>query len=949
MPSQAMDRGTIRSALDSFVKHWGRQVELWEHQKAGHVEKSYAQQFWSDLLRCFGVIPERIDLFEKDAERATTGNTGYIDIFWSNVVIGEAKSPSKGKSLDAAHKQALDYLAGGSIGEHEWPRYVIVTDFEHFRVDRLGDDSWVSRFSLEQLTDHVDQLMFLAGIETVTKREEEAASIAASRVMADLYTAMVGEDADLGVGEEAPVDPQDEDDLTERASVFLTRVLFLLYGDDAGLWEEDLFYRFVRFDTTSDNLGSQLNALFEVLNQPESRRRRVPESMAKFPFVNGSLFREPGPTEFFSADMHAALLAACRFRWTHISPALFGSMFQMVKSKVARGSFGEHYTTEANIAKTIGPLFLDGLRGQADRLIRAKSSPWRQLRALQEQLAEHVFLDPACGSGNFLNLAYAGLRDIETDLIVAIHARRPNSMNLSFDATLDTVVTIDQFHGYEINWWPAKIAETAMFLVDHQANRKLARAIGLAPDRLPITITAHIHHIDSLETDWRETIPATQGTTWVFGNPPFLGHESRSDFQTEQLKRLWGSRSVGRLDYVTGWHVKTLELLADRAGEFAYVSTNSVTQGDQVHRLFGPLKDAGWGIKFAHDTFAWTSEVPGAAAVHCVIVGFTRDARASQRLWVYANARGEPSPVKVTVGVNPYLVDGPDVVVPPRRQPLGKALSPAVFGNMPRDDGFLLIEPEEHEQVLADPVAAKYVRRFVGAHQLIHSEDRWCLWLVDLDPADVKASPELRRRIDGVRGFRAKSSAASTRQMAATPHLFGQRSQPTTRYLCIPRHVSEDRRYLTVGYFEPEVIVGDSAFEVPDPDGLLFGVISSSMFIAWLRTVGGALESRLRFANTLVWNTFPLPDVTDASRRRVIAAAQKVLAARASHPARSLAEHYSPLTMDQALLRAHDALDREVDKAFGSTKKLATDRQRLEVLFTKYADLSNQEKLTGVK
>lgn len=946
MPNHAMDRGAIRAALDGFVKHWSEQVYRWKLRKTGHVEKSYAQQFWSDLLRCFGVIPERIDLFEKDAQRASTGNTGYIDIFWSSVVIGEAKSP--GKDLDEAHQQTLDYLAGGSIGEHEWPRYAIVTDFEHFRVDRFGDEPWTVRFSLEQLHDHVDQLIFLAGIETVTKREEEEASIVASRVMADLYTAMVGDDADLGVGEEAPEDPEDEDDLTEQASVFLTRLLFLLYGDDAGLWEADLFYRFVLYDTTPDNLGSQLNGLFGVLNQQEGRRRRVPASMAKFPYVNGSLFRDPAPTAFFSAEMREALLAACRFRWTQISPAVFGSMFQMVKSKEARGSFGEHYTTEANIAKTIGPLFLDDLRREADRLTRSKSIPWRKLRAFQQQLAEHAFLDPACGSGNFLNLAYARLRDIETDLIVAIHERRKNTMNVSFDATLDTVVTIDQFHGFEINWWPAKIAETAMFLVDHQANRKLAQAIGIAPDRLPITITAHIHHIDALEIDWRDSIPPTKGATYVFGNPPFLGHESRSEFQTAQLKRLWGAKSIGRLDYVTGWHVKTLELLANRAGEFAYVSTNSITQGDQVHRLFGPILGEGWRIKFAHDTFAWTSEVPGAAAVHCVIVGFTRDPVATQRLWVYTDPKGEPSPVALTIGLNPYLVDGPEVVVPPRRQPLGTSLAPAVFGNMPRDDGFLLVEPDEYEQVMADPVAARYVRRFVGAQQLIHNEDRWCLWLVDLDPADVKASPELKRRLARVRDFRMRSSAGSTRQMAATPHLFGQRSQPVTRYLCIPRHVSEDRRYLTVGYFDPEVIVGDSAFETPDPDGLLFGVISSSMFIAWLRTVGGALESRLRFANTLVWNTFPLPKLAEAPRRRIIEAGQKILETRALHAERSLAEHYNPLSPDPGLLRAHDALDREVDTAFGATKRASSDRQRLELLFATYAELTKGDVLPGV-
>lgn len=383
MAIEQLDRGTIRHRLDDFTARWLEKITSWSDRERGHSESSHAQTFWSDLLRQFGVIPERISLFEVEATRATTGGNGSIDVFWSNVFIGEAKSI--GKDLAAAERQALDYLAGGSIGGHEWPRFVVCTDFANLRVSKQGDDAWTETFSLVELPDHVDQMMFLAGQETITRQEEDDASVLASEVMAQLYTAMVGEDADEAVGDEAPASPEDEDAAVQRASVFLTRLLFLLYGDDAGLWEEDLFHRFVLYDTTASNLGPQLAALFDVLNAKQ--RRHIPDSMAKFPYVNGSLYADPMPVEFFTEDMREAVLKACRFRWTRISPAVFGSMFQMVKSREARRAGGEHYTTEENIAKTVNPLFIDELQAEADRLCRNARTTLRELTEFQDRLA----------------------------------------------------------------------------------------------------------------------------------------------------------------------------------------------------------------------------------------------------------------------------------------------------------------------------------------------------------------------------------------------------------------------------------------------------------------------------------------------------------------------------------------------------------------------------------
>src|SRR5699024_10116194 len=386
---------------------------------------------------------------------------------------------------------------------------------------------------------------------------------------------MTNTEVDESIGDEAPTNPEDEDWQVQKSSVFLTRVLFLLFGDDAGLWESDLFYRFILNETNDENLGSQLAALFQVLNTPENRRQRVPDAMAKFPYVNGSLFDEYWPQEFFDHDMRQALLNACRFNWTRISPAIFGSMFQLVKSKEARREDGEHYTSETNILKVIEPLFLDDLRKEASRLIGNRSTSVKALREFRDSLADMAFCDPACGCGNFLVVAYRELRKIETDIIVAIR-QREGLGDFSLDTSWEQKLSIGQFYGFELNWWPAKIAETAMFLVDHQANRELALRIGNAPERLPITITAHIRHGDALKLAWGVEIPRVSGATYVFGNPPFLGHISRTKEQTEQLKRIWGSKDISRLDYVTAWHAKSLELFTDRNGMFAFVTTNSI-------------------------------------------------------------------------------------------------------------------------------------------------------------------------------------------------------------------------------------------------------------------------------------------------------------------------------------------------------------------------------------
>ena len=375
--------------------------------------------------------------------------------------------------------------------------------------------------------------------------------------------------------------------------------------------------------------------------------------------------------------MREALLNACDFDWSKIDVSVFGSLFQLVKSKEARRGDGEHYTSKTNIMKTIGPLFLDELRDRADKLVSSPSTSVRKLEEFRDSLATHIFCDPACGAGNFLLTAYKELHRIETDLIVAIRQRRGET-GMSLNIEWEQKLSIGQFYGFELNWWPAKIAETAMFLVDHQANKELANAVGRPPQRLPISITAHIHHGNALALDWAQTLPSAIGETFIFGNPPFLGHATRTTEQAEELRTLWGTKDISRLDYVTGWHAKCLDFFKNRNGRFAFVTTNSITQGDQVPRLFGPIFKDRWRIRFAHRTFAWDSEAPGKAAVHCVIVGFDRQDSPAPRLWDYPNVKGEPVAVPVERAINGYLVDGRMYSSRSKRTPVAGAVTCSV-------------------------------------------------------------------------------------------------------------------------------------------------------------------------------------------------------------------------------------------------------------------------------
>lgn len=759
--------------------------------------------------------------------------------------------------------------------------------------------------------------------------EAETASVAAARLMGTLYSELEAS----GVGE-------------HDATLLLARLLFLLFGDDADMWRPaGLFDQYLREHTTADTLHNDLQTLFNILDT-EERRRELPAGSiyARFRYINGGLFRDELRLPRLTAALRGSLIKASEFDWSIISPAVFGSMFQTVKNKEARRHGGEHYTTEENILKTIRPLFLDDYRSKLDRSWNDKG----QLTRLHNELGRLRVFDPACGCGNFLIVAYRELRALELDLLkrrrdldmIEAATRKIERAQLTLDVTDEIKVTLDHFYGIEIEEWPARIAETALLLVDHLANQQMAVEFGMAPDRLPIVIAPLIRLANALHTDWASLVPPTDDVI-IVGNPPFIGQYTKTAQQTADTKAIWGSRYNGYLDYVTCWYAKALDYYGERSGRWAFVSTNSICQGEAVEYLWGPVFEAGWRCRFAHRSIHWLTEAVGGAAVHVSIIGFDKLTSPKPILWEYAEGGKGKGVARQVENINAYLIDAPNTLVSNRTTPLSSVMVPVVYGNKPTDGGNLIVSSAEYDEVAGDPVAAKYLRRYVGAKELIHDQMRWCLWLEGAPQIDCAQSPVLRARINAVKEMRESSSKVATVRKAATPHLFDERRHPDAEYLAIPRHVGESRRYFTARRFSADVICGDANFVAPDQDGFLLGVLSSSMFIAWMRAIGGRIKSDLRFSNTFTYNTFPMPRVTDEQRMQIVGSSAHIISVRESHPGKSLAQLYDPMSMPADLIDAHNALDGAIDKVFGQ-KDVDTEAGRQKILFERYAALTGQ-------
>lgn len=905
----------IRTRCAQFVVNW---------RDASGEERQEDQSFVRDLLQAYGISETKAALYQKRAKRSSTGNQGYIDALVPGLLLIEMKSA--GKSLALAEAQALDYIH--HLDEPEVPRFVLTCDFKNFRLLDLkaprGADT--TEFDLEQLPSKAELLSFLAGYESrkFGHVDQQEASIKAAKLMGELFEALEGS----GYSE-------------HESSIFLVRTLFALYADDAGLWQRDTFTDFINQRTSPDgsDLGAQLSMLFQILNQPLDKRfNNLDEMLQRFPYINGGVFSEPLAIPSFDSRMRETLLKACAFNWSTISPAIFGSLFQAVKSAEARRDLGEHYTTETNIRKVIDPLFLDELIQRYESVRHDQSG----LRKLREHLGQIRILDPACGCGNFLVVTYRELRNLELRILLSLQELGDKEVIPTlFFGRNDIAVKLDNIFGIEIEEWPARIAQTALLLTEHQANRQMELALGNAPSILPLETVGGIRIGNALRMPW-ESILQPNDSTFVIGNPPFIGHISKSEDQIADLKNTWGDGYDGYLDYVTGWYKKAIDYLTStKLARFAFVSTNSICQGQPVEALFKPIFDSGWRIRFAHQTFAWSSEAPGAAAVHCVIVGFDKKLSAPPELYVYAAIKSDP--VKTSPSeINGYLVDARPIFVTKRMQVLSEELPPVSFGTMPVDGGNLLIEAGDYAEVMADPVAAKYVRKFVMGKELINNLERFCLWLVDLEPEDLDKSRILKSRIESCRSYRdAAPKAGDAYKYRNTPHLFRPNAnQPKSRYLAIPAVFSESRFWATCDSLPPEVIAGNKVYVCDDPDGFAFAIVSSSMFITWQKAVGGRLKSDPSFSNTLVWNNLPLPRVQEGLRAQIIAAGHDILQYRAESNGKSLASLYHPLSMKPELIKLHEKLDRLVDVAFGARAPLKSNHEREQTLFTQYLELS---------
>lgn len=756
----------------------------------------------------------------------------------------------------------------------------------------------------------------------------------ASKLMVKLYTAVEKQYA-------AGYDAGKRD---HEISVSLARILFLLFGDDTEMWTTEQFQDYIKDHTARDgsDIGQRVNQLFEVLNRAPDKRRGWPAELAGFPYVNGGIFAEPIKLPPLDQAFRDAVLEACDVDWSTISPAIFGSMFQSVRDSRIRRELGEHYTSEENIRKTLDPLFLDELWAELDRVRSLQSGQRQQLHNLWNRLGRIRFFDPACGCGNFIIVAYRELRSLELAVMSAFDTLNEGvgAVALDVDWTHLLKVNLENFSGIEIDEWPARIAETAMFLVDRQCDLRMRERFGEAPQRLPIRRQSEIRVANALDVDWEEIFPPS-ADVMVAGNPPFLGHGTRSENQSAELRRLWDRDDIGRLDYATGWYAKALAYFGDRPGRWAFVSTNSICQGEPVPALFGPIKKAGWEIRFAHRTFAWESEAQGAATVHCVIVGFERPRRGRKpRLFDYTNPVSKDVQEIAAPNINAYLVNAPDVFIEQSRLPIAPDLARASFGSRPNDGGALIVRESEFDEVARDEIARKYLRRFVGSRELLHGGQRWCLWLRDAPTEHLVRSPVIRERIELCRAHRLASKRAGTRDWADRPHLFDFDSQPSTDYLCVPGVVSEHREYFTAARFPPSVVTSNLAFTMPDPDGFQFAVVSSSMFITWQKSVGGRLESRLRFSNTVVWNSLPLRRVPPDLRVKATEAGRRIQDARDTLGDLPLAQLYSPHAMPASLRDAHRQLDGVMDVAFGATRTVDSEEERQELLFKQFARLT---------
>lgn len=928
MPSLSWNEIHRRATL--FARDWSSATR----------EQADKQTFWNEFFDIFGISRRTVASFEEPVRRLR-GTYGFIDLLWKGRLLIEHKTT--GASLEAAETQAFDYIQDlQTVGRgDEIPRYLLLSDFRRFALYDLEPDEQLelplfrtrrylrTEFALAELPDHVREFAFIPGYKIHAVRPHDELNLKAVAIMANLHDR-------LKAGGYTGHD-------LER---FLVRVLFCMFAEKTHIFEPESFTLYIQNHTHRDgnDLGRALAELFETLNTPPGRRQRnLDEDLRAFTYVNGALFAERLQFAAFDAPMRVALLEAANFDWSRISPAIFGALFQEVIADSdpehdIRRNLGAHYTSERDILKVIHPLFLNMLRDEFDSIQRDRSGRRaNRLEQFRVRLTQLKFLDPACGCGNFLVIAYRELRALELEVLKAQHSGQQ-----AF--TLDEVnrlsqVDVNQFYGIEIEEWPVRIAEVALWLTDHQANLRILEAFSQPFLRLPLRNSPHIHHGNALQMDWNTLLPSAE-CSYILGNPPFVGHHYQSATQKEDQQFVMRDIAArGVLDYVCNWYVKGAEYIHGRTCPVAFVSTNSISQGEQPGILWTHLF-ARYGLKihFAYQTFAWESEARGAAHVHVVIVGFgayDRDGKS-----IFSERPDGTMAVSHVNNISPYLIQGPDKALLVKNDP-PPGIPKMSWGNKPTDGGHLILSPEEKDELIrACPRARRFVRQYMGGADFIDGVVRYCLWLVNARPEDLAAMPEVMERVAAVREFRLQSKAPSTRAYARYATRFRQIAQPAGDYLAIPEVSSQARPYVPIAVVSQTVICSNTVQFVPGFNLFHFAVLTSSMHMAWLRVVCGRLKSDYRYSNTLVYNNYPWPDnPTPQQRARVEEHAQNVINARSLYPESSLANLYDPLTMPPELIDAHQRLDRAVERCYRA-EPFSSDRERVEYLFALYEQLN---------
>ena len=940
------------------------------HQK-DHYEKGETQSFYNEFFEVFGVPRRRVASFEKSIN-LRAGERGFIDLFWPGKLLVEQKSA--GRDLKKAKEQAFNYFPG--LRDDQLPRYLLLSDFQNFELYDLDTDpDKPVSFPLTELPNRVRDFGFIVGEEKRAFKDQDPVNIAASELMGALHDAL----------EESGYQGHDLEQ-------FLVRLLFCLFADDTGIFNPlGSFEDYIRDRTQEDgsDVGPRLGQLFEVLNTPRDKRQKTLDAdLDQFEYINGDLFKERLPLPAFNRDMRDKLLYVCSFSWQKISPAIFGSLFQSVMDKGERRKKGAHYTTEKNILKVIEPLFLDELRADLARLIaRRDNGRQKALEEFHDRLSRLTFFDPACGCGNFLVIAYREIRLIENEVMRELYPRD----QFVTDIGLYTKVNVDQFYGIEIEEFPARIAEVALWMMDHIMNARLSADFGQSFLRIPLKASPNIRHGDALQLDWAEILPPER-CSYVLGNPPFIGQSYQSEAQRRQMAALIGGKG-GSLDFVCAWFVKAGEYVrnaslslrervsAEQTGEglavnasdskpssvasrdtfsrsgegssntftrpcIGFVATNSICQGEQVAQLWPILFERfKLEIAFAHRTFEWMSDAKGKAHVHCVILGLVarEDEPKEKRLFSYDDIKADPIETRHGA-LTAYLTDGGAltnrfVVIRDSRHPLTDRKR-MMNGPKATENGILLFSSQTKCAFEAiEPISEKFFKKYLGSEEYINGHERWILFLKDISPVELGRMQNTRELIERVKRFRAASKKSATQKLANFPTLLEGQNLPKNSYLAIPQVSSEKREYIPIGFLSNDTIPSDKLRYVENADLYDFAVLTSRMHMAWMRAITGRLESRYMYSVGVVYNNFPWPEADEATKDKIRLLAQAILDARTAHEGATLADLYDPLTMPPDLRKAHQALDSAIDRLY-RRDPFPSDRERVEHLFGLYEKLT---------